>query len=619
MALQVWLPLNGNLNNQGLNNTAFTGSTTFEAGKIGQAGVFGTAAKRAISSATVTLNSQVTIAFWIKIKTWVNWGRIFNLYNNDKTNTISCVSNTSTDKRIGTQVSKNGTNLTDSYNGSFDLNTWYHFTMVINGTTKQHYINGSLVGTATLSDSMVTTDYTVMCGGTADSGTPVDMDINDFRVYDNALSPKEIEILSRGLVCHYPLSDRYIENTTNLIDVSTVSAGTISGWGGHTGQSVIVDASDYPIPCNECNKFAITYSGSGGGGCGWRLKRVTSTPSATYTYSCYIKTPDTLSPLNTNILYIYEYKSDGTKIRELGFWSTANNQYIGDGWYRIWGTFTTDATSGYFDIYNFVYPTKTCDYYIGCWQLEIKDHMTPYVFGSRAETTIYDCSGHQNNATPWAYDNTGSIDISGDTARYSASTFVNSASPSSGQAAGTRYIYGNCELIKPEKLTVAFWCKPITGYGNTTVHGEFSLTNYDIGQYAAVDYQEAPLNHRDGGFDINGITGTTYTHKRLGVEFTANQWHHYVITYDGRYGKLYKDAVQVSSADMGATMPLGDMKGIVIGFSKAGGVWRHVQSYYSDVRLYVTALSATQIAELYNTAVSVANNGTLMGYELVEV
>ena len=171
---------------------------------------------------------------------------------------------------------------------------------------------------------------------------------------------------------------------------------------------------------------------------------------------------------------------------------------------------------------------------------------------------------------------------------------------------------------KPEKMTVAFWCKPITGYGNGTGNGMFSLTNNDIGESAGSDYQSAPLNHRDAGFDVNGVSGSTYTHKRLSVTFTANEWHHYAITYDGRYAKLYKDGVQSTSVDMGATMPLGDMKGIVVGFSKAGGAWRRVQAHYSDVRLYITCLSDSQVADLYNTAVSVANNGTLMGYELVE-
>ena len=42
------------------------------------------------------------------------------------------------------------------------------------------------------------------------------------------------------------------------------------------------------------------------------------------------------------------------------------------------------------------------------------------------------------------------------------------------------------------------------------------------------------------------------------------------------------------------------------------------EAFLSDFRFYATALSDTQVAELYNTAVSVANNGTLMGYELVE-
>ena len=33
------------------------------------------------------------------------------------------------------------------------------------------------------------------------------------------------------------------------------------------------------------------------------------------------------------------------------------------------------------------------------WQIEKKDHATPFVIGTRNETTVYDCSGYQNNGT----------------------------------------------------------------------------------------------------------------------------------------------------------------------------------------------------------------------------
>lgn len=230
-------------------------------------------------------------------------------------------------------------------------------------------------------------------------------------------------------------------------------------------------------------------------------------------------------------------------------------------------------------------------------------------------TIVYDTSGMQTNGTLWAYDTLGEITTDSDTPRYSACTYINSDNNTTNTASGTRYIYGNCTLTTPECLTVAFWCKPIAGYARSTAHGILSLTNNAIGANAGSDYQSAPLNHRDAKFDINSSTSI---HKSLSVTFTANEWHHYAIVYDGRYGKLYKDAVEVSSIDMGSNVTLGSMRGIVIGFSKAGGVWRKIKSYYSDFRLYVTPLSATQIVELYNTAAHIDNHGNMFAYEYIE-
>jgi len=61
------------------------------------------------------------------------------------------------------------------------------------------------------------------------------------------------------------------------------------------------------------------------------------------------------------------------------------------------------------------------------------------------------------------------------------------------------------------------------------------------------------------------------------------------------------------------------MKGAVIGFSRAGGVWRSNKTYFSDFRIYATALTATQVAELYNTSMSIDSSGNIHARELVEL
>lgn len=596
MALQVWLPLNGNLNNQGLNNTTFTGSTTFEAGKIGQAGVFGTNAKRAISSATVTLNSQVTIAFWIKIKTWVNWGRIFNLYNSDKTNAIGCVSNTSTDKRIGTQVYKNGTNLTDSYNGSFDLNTWYHFTMVINGTTKQHYINGSLVGTATLSDSMVTTDYTIMCGGTADNGAPVDMDINDFRVYDHALSPKEIEILSRGLVCHYPLCDNSIQ-TSNVSNTSTTfnTSNADGGW-SHWGQS------GHKGSCGQTTSSTYIYTSGQ-----TYAHRVTNASGATGNYLMF-QSPSFSATGGYRSMSAIIKEVNGNKITDAicyPVWNGAadDKPYVwdivsplGNGFYLCKvESFQQDGTNNLVGIY--VKPGKEI-YVTNCYIENDRQACSDFIFGT--STTVYDCSGFQNNMIA-----SGTVSCNVDSARYSKSThFINGSYLMATQNSPT--------YLPTDGLTVNIWVKPTT-WGTPISCTEGGGWNIELSTNG-LQFQCY--------ISSVGYKGAASTVKAS--DLIDGKWHMLTGTFDriAQQTKFYIDGELKGTNSTGSSNGVGYANNRLIISGEAQTTTPTSSTFVgeeSDVRIYATALSATQIKELYNTAVSVANNGTLLGYELVEV
>ena len=40
--------------------------------------------------------------------------------------------------------------------------------------------------------------------------------LQDLRVYNHALSPREVKLLAQGLILHLPLKDGNMENTTNL-------------------------------------------------------------------------------------------------------------------------------------------------------------------------------------------------------------------------------------------------------------------------------------------------------------------------------------------------------------------------------------------------------------------
>ena len=140
----------------------------------------------------------------------------------------------------------------------------------------------------------------------------------------------------------------------------------------------------------------------------------------------------------------------------------------------------------------------------------------------------------------------------------------------------------------------------------------WSTTANDI----ASDYQTSAFNHRDTRFDVNSSDGQ---HLALSTaSFTANVWHHYVVTYDGQTAKLYKDSVQQTSVAFSAAKTLGTFTKVLIGHSRAGGVHRKMKGKYSDFRIYVTALTDKQIKELYDTSATIDNLGNVYARELVE-
>ena len=243
MALRVWLPLNGNLENNGLSDLTITnnGATINNNGKIGKTYSFdGSDDYISLDSANMRSifkggTNPFTIAFWI-YNTKTSGARAVPFGDYGLTGTVqfnlelnSSAGNWNNDIRFywagNPDYRASGTAATP--------NTWVHLAIIYDGTKTEFYRNGSLVNTrnGTLATLNKTTGVFYLGRDSRTGDTAFKGYINDFRVYDEALSPKQIKEISKGLVAHYKLDSPYLETTTNLIPgTTTYSITTNPAW-----------------------------------------------------------------------------------------------------------------------------------------------------------------------------------------------------------------------------------------------------------------------------------------------------------------------------------------------------------------------------------------------------
>lgn len=220
MSLQVWLPLNGDLHNQGLGNYSISllrGTQAFdEMGKIGQC-------FNANGVNTIQINNIIpdfynysgySLCAWFYINaqnTSHSGSAIISAGNWNKQILNLVLSGWSSDHYTQLQVS--GTSWNKIYNYNFNKNTWYHVVVSSDGNKTYAYVNGFLIGDTLTGflPSSIEGNNIAIGGATYYSGMQFFGKINDVRIYNHCLSAKEVEEISKGLVLHYKL-DNVINN-----------------------------------------------------------------------------------------------------------------------------------------------------------------------------------------------------------------------------------------------------------------------------------------------------------------------------------------------------------------------------------------------------------------------
>lgn len=223
MSLQVWLPLNRDLRDQGLTgvNVTNNGATLSNYAYSFD----GSSQYIQYTGLDMSGAEEITVACWVK-PTNATLDGLFSISRNNtwqfgiayaaKDNTDNCLI-----------VRDKSTGLTSPYKnfsiGEVIANEWMHLVCIYNKGIAKIYKNGvlyskNLVGGPTLNDHNGTdwlNNYWV-----GKSGVSTDYfsgSVFDFRLYDHALSDKEVMELSRGCIMHYPCSE-VNENIIESID-----------------------------------------------------------------------------------------------------------------------------------------------------------------------------------------------------------------------------------------------------------------------------------------------------------------------------------------------------------------------------------------------------------------
>ena len=168
---------------------------------------------------------------------------------------------------------------------------------------------------------------------------------------------------------------------------------------------------------------------------------------------------------------------------------------------------------------------------------------------------------------------------------------------------------GNSTVLKPTTaLTVELWAYNTNW---STLDNSRFISNTQNGGYnmdASSGYLKAFVN----------LNGTYYT-PNVALSSLGSGWHHFALTCDGQYSKLYVDGVLKDTKDAGAVYPIqyAATANSTLLAAEAGSTSTPWGGYFDgvldEVRIWNLALSQTHIQDSMNVHINPASAG-LAGY-----
>lgn len=473
----------------------------------------------------------------------------------------------STASGTGSSSTNGGYRTYNNYRGSttLNINKWYHLGYTYDNGTICLYVNGEketiYVGDTSqnvkeyydnhLNKAKIVEDFfgafmwSFSSATVGDTGVHGNYDpkamINDIRVYDHALSAKEVKEIYKTKIVDYCFNDPYVESTTNLISsIGTTTRCTKSG------KDILVDWTASSANYGDTYFFM-------------NLKEtIVSGQKYSFSFDCegigneYVTFA--ICNLNEQLMVLHDGRNE--------FTFTAND---------------TNVSSFFFDDKT---RTPGLSLKISNIQLEKKDHCTPYADSEREDGIIYDISGYGNDAL-----NAGCVFQKGsDTTNVRDSLYFNGS---------TSYVqvpnFKNRFL--QEDFTMNFWVKE-SDSSRTIYFGDYELAgkiNFNIEKEGAnpgalrVYYNGSPNNYF------------------YNVDIIPNEWTMLTLAYDRDAAllKVYHNGIY--KEELSVTTQLEKMSG----YFRLGRDSRSDSTAFlgnmSDFTVYATCLTDDDILKLYQS------------------
>lgn len=583
MSLRVWLPLNGDLHNQGISGIIATGinisvNTT---GKIGSCYSFNGSSSYIELNSALCSNETTEFSYtcWVKFnstascclfsnRTAIN-GNGATLFVNNSGNILYDIGNERHTKTY-----------------SFSTDTWYHLAFTYKkGATKKIYVNGTEIYSAGTSGTMTGAAATKsFIGASQNTSTTVNGNylngyLNDVRIWnDHCLSAAEVKEIAQGLVLHYKL-DKVPSTITNAYGTPYFDANSANGGWNHWGRAGAVGSQgintdiQYIYYKDKARNHYVTNSADATGE--YLVYQSPAFEGGYRSLQCIVKETNSM-PITESILFPVWNNRDGgapgnkwTRVMPLG-----NGFYLCqvDGVHQ----------DGNNDLIGFYVCPGYTVYFSAAWCENDREVCSDVLFST---DVVEDSSGYNNNGII-----NGNMSINSNTAKYSNAIVFN------GSDNAIKIPFN--DIIKTDDYTISVWT-----YKET------------IGTKSYQTILGGP-----SGFELEARSGSStsplYRIHNWGGGTTAyefNKWNLFTFVRTASDSKLYVNG-ELKLTGTAGTIPTGDY---FIG-AWSNTTKQNYEGLMSDFRIYCTPLLDTDIKQLYNVSMKIDKLGNSHPFEIDE-